>query len=92
MCERPPFIGFGGMSMTSSSRLAFVHYLLAFTTLSIVAVSSGAQQLPPLAAEMAKTYGLSAFGEVEAIRYTWRDFQELGMATKNRYGYIPGQG
>src|SRR5215469_12445945 len=60
------------MFMTSSSRLALAHYLLAFSTLAIVPLSSGAQQLPPLAEEMAKTYGLDSFGEVEAIRYTWK--------------------
>jgi len=57
--------------MISSSRLAPVRYLLAFSMLLIVPVSSGAQQLPLLAEAMAKTYGLNSFGEVEAIRYTW---------------------
>jgi hypothetical protein len=37
----------------------------------VVPASSGAQQLPPLAEEMSKTYGLDSFSEVEAIRYTW---------------------
>jgi hypothetical protein len=36
-----------------------------------VPIVSGAQQLPPVAEEMAKTYGLDSFGEVEAVRYTW---------------------
>jgi hypothetical protein len=57
--------------MTSSSRLTPVHILLASSMLMIVPAVSGAQQLPPLADEMAKTYGLDSFGEVEAIRYTW---------------------
>jgi hypothetical protein len=48
-----------------------VRHLLAFSMLVILPASSGAQQLPPLAEEMAKTYGLDSFGEVEAIRYTW---------------------
>jgi hypothetical protein len=39
--------------------------------LLIVPVMSGAQQLPPVAEKMAKTYGLDSFGEVEAVRYTW---------------------
>lgn len=39
--------------------------------LSILPVSSRGQQLPPLAEQMAKTYGLDSFGEVAAIRYTW---------------------
>jgi hypothetical protein len=36
-----------------------------------VPATSIAQQLPPLAEEMAKAYGLDSFSEVEAIRYTW---------------------
>ena len=32
---------------------------------------SGAQQLPPVAKQMAKTFGLDSFGKVEAIRYTF---------------------
>jgi hypothetical protein len=30
-----------------------------------------AQQLPPIAAQMAKTYGLDSFGQIEGIRYTF---------------------
>ena len=57
--------------MTSWNRLAFVRHILVFSMLSIAPALSGAQQLPLLAEEMAKTYGLDSFGEVEAIRYTW---------------------
>jgi hypothetical protein len=39
--------------------------------LLIIPVMSGAQQLPPVAEKMAKTYGLDSFGEVDALRYTW---------------------
>jgi len=56
--------------MTSLSRLAAVH-LVACITLLILPATSGAQQLPPLAEQMAKTYGLDSFGKVEAIRYTF---------------------
>src|SRR5215469_8367963 len=45
--------------------------LLAFSVLLILPVISRAQQLPPLADQMAKTYGLDSFDKVEAIRYTW---------------------
>jgi hypothetical protein len=44
---------------------------LAFSTLLILPATSGAQQLPPVAEQMAKTYGLDSFGKIEAIRWTW---------------------
>jgi len=47
---------------------------LAFTMLAFVlAACSGQQkqQLPPLAEQMAKAYGLDSFGQIEGIRYTW---------------------
>ena len=56
--------------MTSLSRLAAVH-LLAVSVLLILPATSGAQQLPPLAEAMAKTYGLDSFDKIEAIRFTW---------------------
>jgi hypothetical protein len=59
------------MFVTSWRRVALLHHLLAFSTLLVVPASSGAQQLPPLAEEVAETYGLDSFSEVEAIRYTW---------------------
>jgi hypothetical protein len=45
--------------------------LLAFGLLVTLPLASRADQLPPLAAEMAKTYGLDSFDKVEGIRYTW---------------------
>jgi hypothetical protein len=56
--------------MRSLSRFAVVQ-LAAFSMLLIVPAISGAQQLPPVAKQMAKTYGLDSFGKVEAIRYTF---------------------
>jgi hypothetical protein len=49
------------MFMTSWSRLVLVHHLLAFGMLSIWPASSVAQHVPPVAEEMAKTYGLDSF-------------------------------
>jgi hypothetical protein len=37
----------------------------------VVATATGAQTRPPIAEQIAKTYGLDSFGQVEAIRYTW---------------------
>ena len=45
--------------------------LLLFGMLPILPAAAGAQQLPPLAEQMAKTYGLDSFGQVEGIRYTF---------------------
>jgi hypothetical protein len=56
--------------MTSLRRLA-VMQLLAISMLLILPATSEAQQLPPLAKQMAKTYGLDSFGKIEAIRYTF---------------------
>jgi hypothetical protein len=56
--------------MTALSRPAVVH-VLAFSMLLILPATSGAQQLPPVAEQMAKTYGLDSFGKVAAIRFTW---------------------
>jgi hypothetical protein len=56
--------------MTNSSRPDVIR-LVAFSMLLILPATSGAQQLPPVAEKMAKTYGLDSFGKVEAIRYTF---------------------
>jgi len=37
----------------------------------VLATTSWAQQRPPLVEQLAKTYGLDSFGQIEAIRYTW---------------------
>jgi hypothetical protein len=46
--------------------------LLALTLLTLgVVATARAGEIPPAAQEMAKTYGLDAFGQIEGIRYTW---------------------
>ncbi len=52
------------------SRLDVIRFI-AFSMLLILPATSGAQQRPPIAEQMAKTYGLDSFGQIEAIRYTW---------------------
>jgi hypothetical protein len=37
----------------------------------VLAPSSWAQNRPPILEQIAKTYGLDGYGQVEAIRYTW---------------------
>lgn len=56
--------------MTNSR--AVVIRLLAFAVLGLAATSSSfAQTRPPIAEQVAKTYGFDSWGQVEAIRYTW---------------------
>jgi len=56
--------------MTNLSRLDVIRPL-TFTMLFILSATSGAQQRPPIAEQVAKTYGLDSFGQIEAIRYTF---------------------
>ncbi len=52
--------------MTKTSRIN----LLAVGLL-IVAASSWAQTRPPIIEQIAKTYGIDSFGQIDSIRYTW---------------------
>jgi len=45
--------------------------LLAFGMLLMLPVTARAQQNPPIAEQIAKTYGLDSFGQIDAIRYTF---------------------
>ena len=56
--------------MSHSRRFALIRPL-AFSLLGILPATSGAQQVPPLAKQVAKTFGLGSFEQVEAIRYTF---------------------
>ncbi len=55
--------------MTHSRRVPTTRVLI-FGML-VVAATSWAQNRPPIAEQIAKTYGLDSFGQIEAIRYTW---------------------
>lgn len=55
--------------MTKSIRNSMIR-LLGFALL-ILAPSSWAQNRPPILEQIAKTYGLDSFSQIEAIRYTW---------------------
>jgi hypothetical protein len=44
--------------------------LLVFGVL-VVTATSWAQTRPPILDQIAKTYGLDSYGQIEAIRYTW---------------------
>ena len=57
--------------MTDLSRLDVIRLLAFGMLLSLLPATSWAQQRPPIAEQMAKTYGLDSFGQIEGIRYTF---------------------
>ena len=56
--------------MTNSRCGTAVRLLLVFGLL-VLAVTSWAQQRPPILEKLAKTYGIDSWDQVESIRYTW---------------------
>jgi hypothetical protein len=46
-------------------------FLLAFGMLLVLPEACQAEQSQPIAEQIAKTYGIDSFGQIEAIRYTW---------------------
>jgi hypothetical protein len=52
--------------MTNASRINFLA-----VGLLIVATNSWAQNRPPILEQIAKTYGIDSYAQIEAIRYTW---------------------
>ncbi len=58
--------------MTNSSRVITIIRAVASGVLVLVlAATSWAQSRPPILEQIAKTYGLDSFGQIDAIRYTW---------------------
>src|ERR1700694_5741449 len=56
-------------SMTKLRRSMTIRCL--FLGVLLLAGTSRAQTRPPIAEQIAKTYGLDSFGQIEAIRYTF---------------------
>jgi hypothetical protein len=59
------------MFMTNLSRLGVIRLFAFSMLLLLLPLTSWAQQRPPIAEQMAKTYGLDSFGQIEGIRYTF---------------------
>ncbi|MGA9132082.1 MAG: hypothetical protein WBQ35_18950, partial [Candidatus Sulfotelmatobacter sp.] len=55
--------------MTNPIRATMIR-LLSFGFF-VLATTSWAQTRPPILEQIAKTYGLDSYGQIEAIRYTW---------------------
>jgi len=56
--------------MTHVNRLDVIR-LFAFSALLILSATTAAQQRPAIADQIAKTYGLDSFGQIEGLRYTF---------------------
>src|SRR2546429_1344268 len=79
----------GANSMTSASRVTMIR-LLAFVVL-VLAPTSWAQKRPPIAEQIAKTYGLDSFGQIEGIRYTF-NIQLPGLNVSRSWVWEPKTG
>jgi hypothetical protein len=55
--------------MTKLGRSMTIRFLVC--AMLVLAATSWAQTRPPIAEQIAKTYGLDSFGQIEAIRYTF---------------------
>src|ERR1700686_3453348 len=73
--------------MTNANRATMIR-LLAFVVL-VLATTSWAQKRPPIADQIAKTYGLDSFGQIEAIRYTWNAEFPGGAKVSNAWEWSP---
>ena len=71
--------------MRPSRRVDLICLLSCSVLLSLPATAA-AQQLPPAAKQMAKTFGLDSFGKVEAIRYT---FEIPGLVPPRTWEWHP---
>jgi hypothetical protein len=69
------------------SRLNLI-FLLAFSMLLALPGALRAQRSPSIAEQIAKTYGLDSFGQIEAIRYTW-SLEAPGLKISNKWEWSP---
>jgi hypothetical protein len=74
--------------MTNSTRGTMIR-IHAFGLL-VLAATSWAQK-PPIAEQIAKTYGLDSFGQIEAIRYTW-NLELPGVKLSRKWEWEPKTG
>jgi len=65
--------------------------LMPILGVMVLAVTSWAQQRPPIVEKLAKTYGLDSFGQIEAIRYTF-NVQFPGVNLSRTWTWEPKTG
>lgn len=67
--------------------------LFAFWGVLFFAATGGAQTRPPLVEQLAKTYGLDSYGQVEALRYTFNlDLPALKVNLSRTWTWEPKTG
>jgi hypothetical protein len=77
--------------MTNASRVTMIR-LLAFVVL-VLATTSWAQTRPPIVEQLAKTYGLDSYGQIEAVRYTFNvDLPALKVKLSRTWTWEPKTG
>ena len=77
--------------MRNAIRVTMIH-LLALGVL-LLAGTSQAQTRPPLVEQLAKTYGLDSYGQVEAVRYTFNlDLPSLKLNLARAWTWEPKTG
>ena len=65
--------------MTNASRVLVIRFLVLGVL--VLAATSWAQKRPPISEQIAKTYGLDSFGQIERIRYTFNaDLGEVKLS------------
>ncbi|MFL6448147.1 MAG: hypothetical protein ACJ746_10730 [Bryobacteraceae bacterium] len=74
--------------MTILRRLDVIRPFVFSMMLLILTATSEAQQRPPIVEQMAKTYGLDSFGQIEAIRYTF-NVQFPGVTLSHGWEWNP---
>jgi len=75
--------------MTNSGRTTMIR-ILAVAAL-VLAPTSWAQTRPPVLEQIAKTYGLDSYGQIEAIRYTF-NLQFPGVNLSRSWEWEPKTG
>src|SRR3984893_9593761 len=75
--------------MTNMRRVPTIR-LLTFVVL-VLAATSWAQKRPPIVEQIAKTYGLDSFGQIDAIRYTF-NLQFPGVNLSRTWEWEPKTG
>ena len=74
--------------MTNTRRFAVVGVLLIGVLCPLTRLS--AQQRPAIADQIAKTYGLDSFGQIDAIRYTFNiDLSALKLKISRSWVWEP---
>ena len=65
--------------MTNASRVPVIRLLLLGVL--VLAATSSAQKRPSISEQIAKTYGLDSFSQIERIRYTFKaDLGEIKLS------------